>query len=325
MTNFKYFQSRLENLDQVDFDLLAMELFHFQAETNPVYAKYLKYLEIDHRTINAIFDIPFLPISFFKNFAVRCGEWESEVIFESSGTTSTKRSRHHLNDLTYYHTHAEQLFESEFGPLEDYITLALLPSYLERGNSSLVSMVSYFIEKGKNGSGFYLDNYDDLKKVIDDNQGSKIILWGVTFALLEFASFGANLEGCIVIETGGMKGRGPELIRQDLYDKLRHAFNVQDIYSEYGMTELLSQAYASNGSFKNSRSLRVMPRDVNDPFSYVQPGKTGGVNIIDLANIHSCAFIETQDLGRFTSENTFEIVGRFDNSDVRGCNLLLIV
>lgn len=324
MTNFKYFQDQLKNLNQGDFDSFAMELFHFQAVNNPVYANYLKFLKIDHLVINSIIEIPFLPISFFKKLEVKSGDWEPEVTFESSGTTSKTRSRHYLNDLNYYHQHAERLFQNEFGNLSGHITLALLPSYLERANSSLVSMVSYFIDKSKSGSGFYLDNFYDLKSIIEANQGQKIILWGVTFALLEFAQFGTNLDGCTVIETGGMKGRGPELVRQDLYDRLRSAFSIKNIYSEYGMTELLSQSYATNGSFRNSLSMKILLRDVNDPFSYVLQGKTGGVNVIDLANIHSCAFIETQDLGRYTSETNFEIVGRFDNSDVRGCNLLLI-
>jgi len=323
MKYFKSFQERVKNLTDQDFEPFALELFHFQAENNTVYAKYLEFLDIEHQEIHSIGEIPFLPISFFKYHDIKSGKWEEKVTFESSGTTSNNKSKHHIQDIIFYHQHAETLFQSEFGNLSGYLILALLPSYSY--GSSLVSMVSHFITHSKKGSGFYLDNYEELKKVIERNQDQKIILWGVTFALLEFAKYGTDLNNSVLIETGGMKGRGEELVHEDLYNQLRKAYNVENIYSEYGMTELLSQSYAVNGSFKNSNSMRIVIRDVNDPFESTLPGKTGGVNIVDLANVHSCAFIETQDLGRITSENTFEIVGRFDNSDVRGCNLLLIV
>jgi len=323
MKDFKSFQKKVKNLTNQDFVPLAIELFHFQAINNPVYAKYLGFLDIDHQEIHSIGEIPFLPISFFKHHVIKTGKWDEKVIFESSGTTSNNKSKHHIRDINFYHQHAKSLFQSEFGNLSGYLILALLPSYSY--GSSLVSMVSHFITHSKKGSGFYLDNYEELKKVIERNQDQKIILWGVTFALLEFAKYGTDLNKSVLIETGGMKGRGNDLVREDLYNQLRKAFNLESIYSEYGMTELLSQSYAVNGSFKNSNSMRIIIREVNDPFEFAPPGKTGGVSIIDLANVHSCAFIETQDLGRITSENTFEIVGRFDNSDVRGCNLLLIV
>jgi hypothetical protein len=259
----------------------------------------------------------------FKYHDIKSGIWEPEVCYESSGTISENTSRHLIRDRQFYYQNALQLFEDYFGPIRDYTILALLPSYLERSNSSLVAMMEHFIELSSSGSGFYLDNYEELIKKIKELRGKKIILWGVTFALLKLAKYEIDLNSCVIIETGGMKGKGKEIVREELYSILRSSFNVETIYSEYGMTELLSQSYASNGKFVNSSTMRVLIRDINDPFGYVDTGKTGGANIVDLSNIHSCSFIETMDLGRYDSDDTYEILGRFDNSDMRGCNLLL--
>ena len=322
MTNFKYFQSQALSDTDRSFDEKALQLFYFQVDNNEIYRSYIEHLGADFTSYKTIYEIPFLPISFFKEFVIRTGNWQEETIFESSGTTSDKPSKHYLPGIDFYHNHAKKLFTDVFGDPADCITLALLPSYIERSNSSLVSMVSSFIDLGKEGSGFFMNNFADLKKVVNENKGEQIILWGVTFALLELGEFGIDLQGVTVIETGGMKGRGMELVREDLYQKLKYMLNTDAVYSEYGMTELLSQSYAINGKFENNNSMKVMIRDINDPFNYVKSGKTGGVNVIDLANAHSCSFIETKDLGRYVSSTYYEIVGRFDNSDIRGCNLL---
>ncbi len=323
MSNYKSFQQRVLNSESDNFDSLALQIFKYQANSNPVYQDYIHNLGLNGSDIKNLPDIPFMPISMFKYHDIKSEMWEPEVCYESSGTTSEKTSRHLIRDLQFYYQNALQLFEDYFGPIKDYTILALLPSYLERSNSSLVSMIGHFIKLSSSGSGFYLNNYGELIKKIEELRGKKLILWGVSFALLKFAKYKIDLSSCVIIETGGMKGRGKEIVREELYSILRNSFNVETIYSEYGMTELLSQSYASNGKFVNSSIMRVLIRDINDPFVYVDTGKTGGINVIDLSNIHSCSFIETMDLGRYDSDSTYEILGRFDNSDIRGCNLLL--
>ncbi len=325
MANYKSFQHEVINIEPENFNSLALEIFNYQAKNNTVYARYVNQLGIIPGSVEVVAEIPFLPVSMFKNHEIKTGQWKPEDHYKSSGTTIGKASRHWIRDKGFYFKNALKLFEDFFGRSKDYTLLALLPSYLEQKDSSLVAMVGHFIRYFSKDSGFYLNNYDELIGKIEELKGRKVILWGVTFALLELANYNPDLSNCIVIETGGMKGRRREIIKDELYRILRDSFNVDNIYSEYGMTEILSQSYAKNGKFINSSTMKVLIRDVNDPFSYVSDYRTGGINVIDLANIHSCSFIETMDLGRYNVDETYEILGRFDNSDIRGCNLLLSI
>ena len=329
MDTFESFNPSFSPSNATTFDDIALQLFRFQAENNPLYRTYLDYLGKKPKQVQALDEIPFLPISFFKTHSVATGTWNPEVTFSSSGTTGMVTSKHAVWSLAYYLENTEKIFCESFGPLQDYHFLALLPSYLERQGSSLIAMIDYFIKQsGSEHSGFYLDNVDELLTKIDQirHDGRKIILWGVSFALLDLAErFQLDLHDCIVMETGGMKGRRKEWVREELHEYLCGRFNVPAIYSEYGMTELLSQAYSAGGGYYHQPySMKIMIRDINDPFKIDQTAaRTGGINIIDLANAHSCAFIETQDLGRVLPDGRFEILGRIDNSDIRGCNLLV--
>lgn len=311
-----------------EFEKVAGELFRYQAEHNPVYRDYLRKLVVDPESITRVTDIPFLPVECFASFPVITGKGSVQAEFRSSGTTGGKRSRHCIQDLSVYEESFIRTFESRYGRLKDLCILALLPGYLERKDSSLVYMVDVLIRRtGHPSSGFYLDNFRDLQEMLIqlENQGQQILLFGVSFALLDFAEFfNAPLGNTIVLETGGMKGRKKEITRDELHDRLCVKFGVTEIHSEYGMTELLSQAYSSGGGIFYAPSwMKILIRDPYDPFDYLQAGRTGGINIIDLANIHSVSFIETKDLGRLHADDGFEVLGRFDNSDIRGCNLLL--
>lgn len=330
MKGLKSFKDRLKFIDESNFLEFSMDLFHFQFENNPVYQKYVRSLEINPDSIKRPLDIPFMPISFFKYQEIKTSEWDPYITFESSGTSHMLSSKHYIEDIDFYKDISSSIFTQFYGNPEDYIILALLPSYLERNNSSLVYMVNHLIElTGSEHSGFYLSNIDELRKKINFLRASgrkKIMLWGVTFALLEFAcNYAINMEDMIIVETGGMKGRGEEIVRPDLHEQLFQNLQVRSIQSEYGMTELLSQAYAvESGKFHCPPWMRVLAREINDPFSLACAGQQGVLSIIDLANVHSCAFIATEDLGRVFSDGTFEVLGRLDNSDMRGCNLLLI-
>ena len=310
----------------------------------------MRHLNIQVNTIDTIKKIPFLPIEFFKSQNVISGEDKTRITFESSGTTGQNTSQHHVQDPEFYLQIAEQIFEKFYGKLSDFQIFALLPSYLERTNSSLIYMVDHFIKKSGNpNSGFYLDDYKALAKALGGdgtnkkgngrNRTSNILLIGVTFGLLDFAesdidlSFLQNTDNLIVMETGGMKGRRKELLREEVHEILTKAFHVKTIHSEYGMTELLSQGYSKGeGIFELPVSMKIMLRDINDPFHYITNSRSGGINIIDLANMDSCCFVETKDLGSWITENReqsldnyqrFSILGRFDNSDIRGCNLMV--
>ena len=319
----------LYDLNAENFENVALELFRHQAQHCPVYERFIHFLGIDPVQVKSLTQIPFLPISFFKTQEVVTGEWSPITVFESSGTTGTVSSKHYIKDTSFYLAHSQQLFEQFYGPLEAYHFLALLPSYLERGNSSLVYMVDHFIKESKSPySGFYLDDLSALTKVLHEayaDQRRTTVLLGVSFALLDLVEeVQLAMPDLVVMETGGMKGRRKEMIREALHAQLTRGFGVEQIHSEYGMTELLSQAYSKGaGIFKAPPSMKVLFRDLNDPFSIDLNRSRGGVNIIDLANRHSCAFIETQDIGEAYGEDTFGIIGRFDNSDIRGCNLLL--
>jgi len=278
--------------------------------------------------VNTLEKIPFLPIECFKTEKVYCGHTTPQQIFTSSGTTGAQTSRHYVKELSLYEQSFRKGFEHFYGNVEDYVVLALLPSYLERTGSSLITMVADLIERsGSQYSGFYLNEYDRLAQRLQtlDASGKKVLLIGVSFALLDLITEHTfSLKNTIVMETGGMKGRRKELVREELHALLCKGFGVEMIHSEYGMTELLSQAYsAGKGIYKCVPWLKVLIRDTNDALSYLPTGKTGGINIIDLANRESCSFIATQDLGKLYPDGTFEVLGRFDNADIRGCNLLI--
>jgi phenylacetate-coenzyme A ligase PaaK-like adenylate-forming protein len=322
----KSFKENLSGITDETFESAALQLFLYQYYNNSLYKTFvdhLKPLDVDKLT-----DIPFLPIEFFKTHEVKTGVWKAEHIFESSGTTGAVTSKHHIDDLYFYLNCSIQIFEQFYEPVTDYTFIALLPSYLERDTSSLVFMVDYFIRKSKSEhSGFYLNNYSELIQKLQflKNKKVKVIIIGVTFALLELAEqFKEDLSGMIIMETGGMKGRRKELTQYEVHEVLKASFSVENVHTEYGMTELLSQAYSQkDGLLKLPPWSKVLLRDINDPFDFNSKRRTGGVNIIDLANIHSCAFIETKDIGELVNEKEFKILGRMDNSEVRGCNLLI--
>ncbi|MFV0185371.1 acyl transferase [Empedobacter falsenii] len=312
-----------------DFQNVALEIFRYQAQENEVYNNFLNFLNVDYSTVKHTNEIPFLPIQFFKKYNLISGNRAVEKVFTSSGTTGMSTSKHLVTDLALYHYSLEKCFEQFYGPLSDYTIFALLPSYLERTGSSLIDMVEYWIEKsGSDKSGFYLYNHDELYEnlIAHEKTGKKAILIGVSFALLDFVeNYKMKLKHTIVMETGGMKGRKKEITREELHTILKDGFGTNEIHSEYGMTELLSQGYSRGDlTFKSPNWMRIMIRETEDPLSYVEQGKTGGVNVIDLANYNSISFIATDDLGKKVATNQFEILGRFDHSDVRGCNLMVI-
>jgi len=330
MDFWKSFEQRLNNSSNGEFDELALDLFSYQAQYNAIYSKYISARGIDPLDVVGIEHIPFLPISFFKTHEIKSEQWASEYTFESSGTTGAETSKHHVRSLNTYLQNSNRIFESTYGNVKDYHFLALLPSYLERGNSSLVFMMDHFIKKSNSEySGFYLDERDELIEVLEklkQDKDRKTILVGVTFALLDLIeNRQLQFPDLLIMETGGMKGRRKEMIREEVHASLRQGFGTTNIHSEYGMTELMSQAYSkSSGIFHENTRMKIVVRDVNDPLLILQEGKTGGINVIDLANIHSCAFIETQDMGKKLSASTFEVLGRFDNSDIRGCSLITV-
>ncbi len=312
-----------------DFETIALQVFNYQYQNNIVYKTFCDHLKTNPSIVKSVNEIPFLPIQFFKSHKVISGT--SEVLnkkFTSSGTTGSIPSTHYISDLNIYEKSYLTSFRKFYGNIEDYIVLALLPSYLEREGSSLIYMANDLINRSHSKeSGFYLNNLSTLKETLIqlDNSGKKILLIGVTFALLDLIEQDIfQLKNTIIMETGGMKGRRKELIRKELHEILCNGFGVSKIHSEYGMTELLSQAYSKgNGIFECPPWMNVYIRDTEDALSALPYGKSGGVNIIDLANIHSCSFIATQDLGKAYKGKSFEILGRFDNSDIRGCNLMV--
>ena len=327
MQSINSFQNKLFHINNQNFIEAALELFNFQYHHNRIYRSYVDHLSIDPSNVRTPSQIPYLPIRFFKSQKVTSGEFLPAVIFESSGTTQQNTSRHYINDLDFYHQVSSRIFSDFFGAIKNTVVIGLLPSYLERQNASLVAMVDHFIKiSGRSESGFYLDNIDALINQLNKLKKSAIpvFLFGVTFALLDLAKkFGLEMDNLVILETGGMKGRGREMVREELHDELSRTLKSKIISSEYGMTELLSQAYMNvEGYFVTPSWMRVLIRDINDPFDYVKNGKSGAINVIDLANIHSCAFIETEDLGVMT-DGGFKVLGRLDNSEMRGCNLLV--
>jgi len=314
--------------NDMNFEQEALKIFKYQSVKNEVYAQFLAFLKVDLSKVQRVNEIPFLPIQFFKSHNVLSSQLPIIQTFLSSGTTGMTPSKHHVTDLSIYERSFKTCFSQFYGAIEEYTVLALLPSYLERDGSSLIYMVDALIKDSKNkDSGFYLDDYElittKLRSV--ENTGKKVLLIGVTYALLDLIEREKfQLKNTVIMETGGMKGRRKEMIRQELHTLLTDGFGVDAIHSEYGMTELLSQAYSTGkGLFKCPNWMKILIRDTEDPLSYLPLGKSGGINVIDLANIESCSFIATQDLGKLHTVDTFEILGRFDHSDIRGCNLLV--
>ena len=305
------------------FASCALELFRYQAEHCPPYRKYLELMAINPADITRLEDIPFLPIELFKSSDVYCKEGEPEIIFTSSNTGSTVPSRHMMASLEVYREAFTRAFEQFYGEIEKWSIYGLLPNYLEREGSSLVYMVDTLIKRCGSG-GFYLNNYEQLIQDIEQNPKPKILL-GVSYALWDVAEqYAPKLKNTIIMETGGMKGRRKELSKSELHKILCDGFGVESIHSEYGMAELTSQAYSKGGGlFYTPRWVKVLVRDVNDPFDHAPNGMRGGIDIIDLANISSCAFIQTQDIGRIEKDGGFCIEGRIAGSDIRGCNLLI--
>ncbi len=313
-----------------EFEQIALKIFNFQAKNNPIYSEYIKYLNIKIHKVKKLTQIPFLPIEFFKTKKIVTKYYDLPnqkfTKFKSSGTSQSLRSTHYIYNLSLYEKSFIKTFNNFFGNPSDYVILALLPSYIQAGDSSLVYMINKLIKlSDKPESGFYLNDLTKLSEKIKylDKKETKVMLFGVTYALLQLAEKSSfNLKNTIIIETGGMKGRGKEIIREELHNRLKKAFNTNKIYSEYGMTELLSQAYLLDSElFIPAKTMKILIRDINDPFFYLPANQTGGINVIDLANFFSCSFIETKDLGKL-KYNGFLILGRFDNSDLRGCNLL---
>lgn len=315
------FSESIENA----FNAVALEVFQYQAKHCKVYKNYLELLSVNTSTVNSITDIPFLPIEIFKSQKIVCTKQSAEIIFESSGTGGQK-SKHHVLSLDVYRTSLKKCFEYFYGSMEQYYFLALLPSYYSNTHSSLLFMVNEWLKlTGQNADDSFLQKPSDLKLSLEKYNGNKIpFIIGLSHSLLEFSEqYSVRFPKLIVMETGGMKGMRKEIIRQELHQEVKRSFGVKQIHSEYGMTELLSQSYSQNdGIFKTAPWMKVLIRDTNDPMLLMEEGKTGGINIIDLANINSCSFIATQDLGKTLNTNQFEMLGRFDNSDIRGCNLL---
>ena len=322
----KWEREIFQNHTNNSFEAVALEVFNYQAKNNKVYKNYLKLINVSPNNVKNIAQIPFLPIEVFKYQDVVCKSDNVDAVFLSSGTTGS-HSKHIVNDIGVYERSFTTGFEYFYGNIMDYTIVALLPSYLERSGSSLIYMCEKLIKYcNKKESGFYLNEHRELRNLLLEleRQNRKTLLIGVSFALLDFVEkYPVKLKSTIVMETGGMKGEREEMVRVQLHDILCKHFNTPVIHSEYGMTELLSQAYSKgNGVFESPPWMRISCRDTNDPLSNNK--KSGGINIIDLANVNSCSFIASQDLGKINDNNTFEVQGRFDSSDIRGCNLMVV-
>ena len=327
MNNFK---NNIFNINSTEkFNDIAIEIFHYQYQSNELYQEFVNHLKIKPSNIRNFTEIPFLPVEFFKTHKIKSNQKAAEIVFSSSGTTDSIPSKHYVTDVSVYQNSFRNTFEYFYGDIKNYCILALLPSYLEREGSSLVFMIDDLIKRSENkNSGFYLYNTHELVKKLHkmEYRGQKVILFGVSFALLDMVEkYTINAPNAIIMETGGMKGRKKEIIRAELHRKLCAGFGVQSIHSEYGMTELLSQAYSKgDGIYSTPPWMKVLIRDINDPLSIIGNNKTGGINIIDLANYNSCSFIAIQDIGKLYDDNSFEVLGRFDESDIRGCNLMVL-
>ncbi|WP_230040682.1 acyl transferase [Chryseobacterium sp. Bi04] len=316
-----------------DFVEASLKTFRYQYENVEIYRKFVNFLKVNPDEVDSVLNIPFLPIEMFKNHQILDKNATTDLYFQSSGTTQMNLSKHFIADQNLYEESIYKSFEQFIGKPEDFIFLGLLPSYLEKQNSSLIYMVDYLMKKsGKPENGYFLYNHSDLFDLLSQLKDQKVILFGVSFALLDFLDHCQSntgnkslrfLENLVVIETGGMKGRKEEMTKDELLQILQEGFNTQKIYSEYSMTELLSQAYSlGNNEYQCPNWMRIMVRNAEDPLSYEKEGRTGAINIIDLANTHSCSFIATQDLGKINGDK-FQVLGRIDHSDIRGCSLLV--
>lgn len=319
----------IEHVNEVTFERVALAVFRYQVQNNLLYQQFIKLLGLSIQEITKLQQIPFLPIQFFKYHTIKTQEWSAETVFTSSGTTLQYPSKHHVRSLDWYKHCAFNAFEQVYGRLDKYVVLALLPSYLERSGSSLVFMAEQFIERSQHPlSGFFLYNTSELLEVLGTCQKEKqpVLLLGVTYALLDLArEYPQRFENVVLMETGGMKGKRAEMTKKAVHQQLKDAFQLESIHSEYGMTELLSQAYSKgNGIFYPSALMRVLARETTDPMCMLPTQKTGGLNIVDLANLDTCSFIATDDLGRVYEDGGFEVLGRLDASDLRGCNLLVM-
>ncbi len=327
MLSTKNILSDIFNLPR-GFEETCLEVFRYQCTRTPIYRDFIAGLQIDPSKITQINQIPFLPVEFFKTHEVINEGLSANTVFTSSGTTNTRQSKHPVANRTLYEESFRRCFQLFYGAPSEYCILALLPSYLERAGSSLIYMVQDLIQRsGHPSGGFYLHNHDELHAALIEQEAlsQKTLLLGVSYALLDFAERQPmRLKHTLVMETGGMKGQRKELVKEELHACLSNRLGVDSIHSEYGMTELLSQAYSKgNGIFRCPPWMKILTRDTHDPLSLTVPGKSGGINVIDLANLYSCSFIATQDLGRVYPDGSFEILGRFDHSDVRGCNLMI--
>lgn len=313
--------------DVQSFNEIALEIFHFQYENVDVYKNFVNLIQSDLSRIDHYSKIPFLPVQFFKSNKVVVDGQYVEKVFKSSGTTGMERSEHHVSSLEIYEKSFLKGFKSVYGDPKGWVILGILPSYQEQGDSSLIYMVDRLIQlSGEDNSGYYYADKIELQNKLTEliDKKKKVLLIGVSYALLDLVEEGLKLlhNDMVVMETGGMKGRRKELTRTELHQVLKKGFGVKSIHSEYGMTELLSQAYSkSEGVFKTPNWMKIVLRDVNDPLSFLEKGR-GGINVIDLANVYSCSFISTQDLGEVYEDGSFKVLGRYDHSDTRGCNLL---
>jgi len=318
-----------DHLSDEEFLRIALELFNFQYINNPVYRRWTDLLKIPPESVQSLEQLPFLPVEFFKSHQVISTPVNAKTVrFTSSATTSQIPATHFVNDVSFYEESFLKCFNFFYGSPEDYCILALLPNYLQRQGSSLVYMCAELIRRSNHRhSGFFLDNVDDLLLSIEQLNSShqKVVLIGVSYALMDLCDRNVALnKNFTVMETGGMKGTRKELLKPELHDYLKNGFQVTSIHSEYGMTELLSQGYSTgNGEFRFPSWVKPLVREVDDPLKMRYDHRTGGINMIDLANINSCSFIATKDLGRITENGTLELMGRYDNSDVRGCNLMV--
>ncbi|MEQ8239641.1 MAG: acyl transferase [Cyclobacteriaceae bacterium] len=317
MFDIENFKRRIFSADQSSFNHLAIEAFNYQYENNSIYQSYCQLLSKTPSAVNKWQQIPFLPIDFFKSQKVICGHWAEEKVFLSSGTTGQIRSKHYVKDLNFYHQVSQFIFEANFGKLTNFNLYAILPSYQKMGDSSLLSMVDHFITYSGKPSGYFLES----QKL--PSASKKELIFGVTYALLDGEIIHKDLSQCMIMDTGGMKGRKKEMVRDEVIELLKKKYQQTNIWTEYGMTELTSQAYGKNGMLKFPSWGKVLIRDINDPFLMKDEHQAGGINIIDLANIETCCFIETKDIGKIHGNEHFEVLGRFDNSDIRGCSLLI--
>jgi hypothetical protein len=318
---------RIYGINDIAFEAVALELWGFQYEWNPLYRNFCDSLGASRWNIHSLADIPFLPVTMFRDHIVKTGDWGPVKVFHSSGTTGSHPGQHFIRDLSWYHKMAERCFSTYYGDPGSYTWLALLPSYIERPDSSLVDMVDYFMGKSNpTENGFiiledqlFLERIQRLAK-----NRTPTVLIGVSFALLDLFEFHRIpvWENLLVIETGGMKGRRQEITREELYAKIRKNHPTLRVASEYGMTELLSQAYSQNHLFKGGPTLKVLVRDISDPLQIIEPGQRGAINVIDLANMDTCAFVATEDVGVAYEDGSFSVLGRLDQSDIRGCNLM---